>query len=125
MPRVNHARIAAKDQLTISVDVTNSGSVAGDEVVQLYLTHEGITGAPRCALRGFQRIHLDRGQTKTVSFRLHDRDLDVVDPAGKHQIPAGTVTAWLGGGQPTERSATKTPGAQTKFTISDAATLPD
>src|SRR5262249_30396000 len=81
-PKVSRSRISANDPITISVDVTNSGTVASDEVVQLYLTHAGVTGAPLRALRGFQRIHLNRGQTKTVTFQLHDRDLDVVDPAG-------------------------------------------
>jgi beta-glucosidase len=125
-PRVNHAKIEAKDTVTASVDVTNTGAVVGDEVVQVYLTHQGVTGAPIRALRGFQRIHLDRGQTKTVSFQLHDRDLDVVDPSGKHQIAAGTVSVWLGGGQPaTQSGAAKSAGAQTQFTITSAAILPD
>src|SRR4029077_17394151 len=74
--KVNRGKISAKDAVTVSVDVTNSGPEAGDEVVQLYATHEGVAGAPLRALRGFQRIHLDRGQTKTVTFQLHDRDFD-------------------------------------------------
>ena len=56
--------------MSISVDVVNTGALAGDEVVQLYLTHEGIAGAPLRALRGFQRVHLDRGQKKMVTFTL-------------------------------------------------------
>jgi beta-glucosidase len=124
--KVNRGKISAKDAVTVSVDVTNSGAVAGDEVVQLYLTHEGVAGAPLRALHGFQRVHLDRGQTKTVTFQLRDRDYDVVDPAGKHQIPTGTVTAWLGGGQPgVQVGPTKSAGAQTQFKITSTTTLPD
>jgi beta-glucosidase len=98
----------------------------GDEVVQLYLTHPGITGAPVRALKGFQRIHLDRGEKKTVSFVLRDRDLSIVDEAGKHRIVPGNVAVWIGGGQPTARPGLPKPaGAQTQFTITSEATLPD
>jgi beta-glucosidase len=125
-PRVDHAKISAKQQVTLFVDVTNSGSMPGDEVVQLYLTHPGITGAPVRALKGFQRIHLDRGEKKTVSFVLRDRDLSIVDEAGKHRIVPGNVAVWIGGGQPTARPGLPKPaGAQTQFTITSEATLPD
>jgi beta-glucosidase len=74
--------------------------MAGDEVVELYLTHAGFAGAPLRALQGFQRIHLDRGEKKTVSFTLRDRDLSVVDQAGKRRIVPGKVEVWIGSGQP-------------------------
>ena len=100
--------------------------MAGDEVVQLYLTHSGVTGAPLRALKGFQRIHLDRGQKKTVSFRLRERELSVVDEAGKHHILPGKVDVWIGGGQPVGRAGLpKTAGARTQFTIVHEAALPD
>jgi beta-glucosidase len=55
----------------ISVEVTNTGSRAGDEVVQLYVSHEGSHVArPMEALKGFERIHLDAGQTETVTLPL-------------------------------------------------------
>ena len=125
-PRVDNANVAADGAVTVSVDVVNSGAVAGDEVVQLYLTHPGVAGAPLRALQGFQRVHLARGQRKTVSFKLHDRDLSIVDETGKHRIVLGKVEVWVGGGQPTMRSGLpKTAGAQTEFTITSEATLPD
>jgi beta-glucosidase len=77
-------------------------------------------------LKGFQRVHLDRGEKKTISFTLRDRDLSVVDETGKHRILPGKVEAWIGGGQPVGRSSLpKTAGAQTQFTILDESTLPD
>jgi beta-glucosidase len=125
-PRVNHAKASAKDAVTISVDVVNTGAQAGDEVVQLYLTHKGVAGAPFRALRGFQRVHLDRGQKKTVSFSLRDRDLSIVDETGKHRIVPGTVSVWIGGGQPGGRSGLpETAGGLTEFAITSDATLPD
>ncbi len=125
-PRVDHARVSAKDAVTVSVDVANTGAQAGDEVVQLYFTHKGVAGAPLRALRGFQRVHLDRGEKKTVSFSLRDRDLSIVDEAGKRRIVPGTVTVWIGGGQPVRRSGLpETAGGRTQFVITSDATLPD
>jgi beta-glucosidase len=69
---VDREQIAVDETVTISADMTNTGSMPGDEVVQLYMTHEGIKSAALHELRGFQRIHLNRGKTKTVAFTLHD-----------------------------------------------------
>jgi beta-glucosidase len=120
-PRVDRTAIAAGEAVTVSVAVTNKGKMAGDEVVELYLTHDGITGAPLRELRGFKRIHIESGQSQTVAFTLADRDLSIVDEAGHRTIAPGTVKVWIGGGQP----APKTAGARTQFTISGAANLPD
>jgi len=54
----------------VSVDVTNTGSRVGDEVVQLYLKFPNTPGAPMRALRGFQRIHLAAGASQKVHFDL-------------------------------------------------------
>jgi len=124
--RVDHAKVAANGAVTVSVDVANTGGMAGDEVVQLYLTHPGVPGTPIRALKGFQRVHLDRGQHRTVSFTLRDRDLSVVNEAGKHTVVPGKVDVWIGGGQPSVRSGLpKTSGIATQFTITNGATLPD
>jgi beta-glucosidase len=123
---VSKPNVAATDNVTISVDVANSGAVAGDEVVQLYLTQAGTRGAPLRALQGFQRIHLNRGEKKTVQFTLHDRDLSLVDESGKHRIVPGQVAVWLGGGQPVNRPGlSPSPGVKTQFAITSSATLPD
>ena len=123
---VSKPNVAATDNVTISVDVTNSGAVAGDEVVQLYLTQAGIRGAPLRALKGFQRIHLNQGEKKTVEFTLHDRELSVVDDSGKHRIIPGQVAVWVGGGQPVSRPGLSPPqGVKTQFAITSSATLPD
>jgi beta-glucosidase len=123
---VSKTNVAATDTVTISVDVTNSGAVAGDEVVQLYLTQAGIRGAPLRALNGFQRIHLNQGEKRTVEFTLHDRELSIVDDGGKHRIIPGQVAVWVGGGQPVSRPGLSLPqGVKTQFAISSSATLPD
>ncbi len=85
-PKVDQTSIAADGAVAISALVTNSGEKAGDEVAQLYLTHEGVDGAASRELRGFERIHLAPGESKTVKFTLKDRDLSVVTPAGDRKI---------------------------------------
>jgi len=125
-PHVDREKISANNAVTISVDVTNTGSMAGDEVVQLYVKHAGLAGAPLRALKGFQRLHFERGEKKTVKFVLRDRDLSIVDESGKHRIVPGKVEAWVGGGQPIgTASAAKPSGASAQFTITSEATLPD
>ena len=86
--------------MKISVEVTNTGAMAGDEVVQLYLTHPGVAGAPIARDEGISARASRTGEKKTVSFTLSNRDLSIVDPDGKHRVVAGTVEAWIGGGQP-------------------------
>jgi len=123
--RTNAPRIPATGTLTVSVDVTNTGAMASDEVVQLYLSHLGVPAAPRRTLQGFQRIHLNPGEQKTVHFTLRDRALSSVDAAGQRKILPGKIALWLGGGQPSSRAATASPGARTEFEVTDAALLPD
>jgi beta-glucosidase len=125
-PHADNAEVSATGTVTISVDVANKGVMAGDEVVELYLSHPGAAGAPLRALEGFHRIHLERGQQQTVSFALRDRDLGIVDPEGKHRIVPGAVKVWIGGGQPAVRQGLpQTAGVETQFNITSAATLPD
>ena len=125
-PQVKKAATLTSQEVTISVDVANAGAVGGDEVVQLYLTHPSVGGAPLRALEGFQRVHLRPAEKKTVSFALRDRDLSIVDEAGKHRIVPGTVEVWVGGGQPTVREGLPpSSGIKTQFEITEAATLPD
>src|SRR5213594_560201 len=122
--KVSQAQAAADGAVTASVRVSNASSVPGDEVVQLYLAHPGVEGAPIRALAGFQRIHLDASASKTVEFTLHDRDLSVVDEAGARRIVPGTVDVWIGGGQPVAGPGQpQTTGVRTAFTITSGATL--
>ena len=112
--------------ISVSAEVSNTGAMAGDEVVQLYLTHTGVAGAALRSLQGFQHAHLDPGQTKTVTFKLAKRQLSIVDGEGTRRIVHGTVRVWIGGGQPVSRAGLpKTTGAETRFTIADSSTLPE
>ena len=111
---------------TISVDVTNSGSIAGDEVVQLYLSHPSVDGAPIRALAGFQRVHLEPGKQTTVTFQPTQREWSLVDADGKRRLVPGAVTVWVGGGQPVAISGLPSAaGLQASLNITSSATLPD
>lgn len=86
--------------LKVSVDVTNSGSRDGDEVVQLYFSHpEAGVPVPIRQLGGFQRIHLRAGQTKTVSFKLTRDQLRAYNDEGRPFLPKGRFSVHVGGGQ--------------------------
>ena len=92
--------VNAGDPVNAAVTVTNSGKVAGDEVVQVYLQFPGLPGAPLKALRGFKRIHLDAGESQTVRFELKDRGLGMVTDVGVPIIAGGKYKITIGGGQP-------------------------
>jgi beta-glucosidase len=94
------AAIDAGSPLNASVKVTNTGTVPGDEVVQLYLEFPDVPGAPLRALRGFRRVHLDPGHSELVWFHLTRRDLSLVTEAGDRIVPQGRFTVSVGGGQP-------------------------
>ena len=82
----------------VAVQVQNTGSRAGEEVVQLYVKVPG--AAPIHSLEGFQRVALRAGEKRTVQFNLAPRQLARVETNGKRTAVAGNYTIWVGGGQP-------------------------
>ena len=92
--------IRAGDPLTAEVTVTNTGTREGDEVIQVYLSFPNVPGAPRRALRGFERVHLKPGESQKVRFEIKGRDLSMVSEAGEPIIPEGKYLVSIGGGQP-------------------------
>ena len=113
--------VDANQPVDASVTVTNTGKVAGDEVVQLYLKFPDVAGAPRIALRGFQRVHLNPGEARQVHFELKTRDLGMVTEIGQPIIAKGEYTVSIGGGQPD----TGAPDATGHFQIDDQIALPE
>jgi len=74
--RLSTLRMTPSDTLTVSVEVTNAGARAGDEVVQLYVQDRvAAVTRPVKELRGFERVRLAPGETRTVAFRLTVDDL--------------------------------------------------
>jgi beta-glucosidase len=122
--KITPEQAGAGTAVTASVHVTNPGSVPGDEVVELYLSHPGIDGAPIRSLAGFQRIHLAASGSQTVTFTLDDRDLSTVDDKGVRRVVPGPVEVWIGGGQPISGPGQPpTKGVSAKFTITSGSTL--
>lgn len=78
--------------------VKNTGQKDGEEVVQLYLTHENNQALK--ALKGFQRISLKAGESKEVIFELSPEDLSVTNENGETILPTGKIKVSIGGGQP-------------------------
>jgi beta-glucosidase len=117
--------LVATDDVTASVDVKNAGKMAGDEVVQIYLTHPGVNGAPVRALAGFQRVHVEAGATQHVQIKIPNRELSVVSAEGTRKIVAGEVSVWIGGGQPMNRQGSpKVAGMPGSIKITGEAVLP-
>ncbi len=113
--------VAAGQPMTSDVTVTNTGALAGDEVAQLYLAFPQTPGAPRLALRSFQRVHLAAGESQTLHFNLRPRDLSMVSEAGEPIIAGGAYTVSVGGGQPN----TAAPTVTGHFEIAGTTQLPE
>jgi beta-glucosidase len=87
--------------ITVGATVTNTGSRDGEEVVQLYISYAGSGGKSAIrALKGFTRIALKRGESRTVRFTLSADDLAMVNERGESYWPAGKLKVSIGGGQP-------------------------
>lgn len=97
--RPSDPRIAVGDQLKVSVDVTNTGPRAGDEVVQLYIhQRHGTSARPVKELKGFQRITLAPGETRTVTFPLTPDHLRYWSSATRDWVQdATTFDVFVGG----------------------------
>jgi beta-glucosidase len=109
----------AGEDLTVEADVTNSGKLAGDEVVELYLTPPASALAPSHELEGFERIHVEAGATQHVSFTLHPRQLSLVDAEGNRSVQPGNYSVFVGGSQPEPGS-----GVAGSFSIHGSLPLP-
>jgi beta-glucosidase len=96
---VVHAPVAgSKDDIQVSVDVTNTGSVEGDEVAQLYMREDvGSVETPDRSLKGFSRIHLKPQETHTVVFHVPQQQLAVWSVEGTWSVEPGSYTVWTGG----------------------------
>ena len=89
----------AGQRVTVSADIQNTGSRAGDEVVQLYLTDD-VSGVwmPKKQLKGFRRISLEPGETKTVTFILTPEEMNYFDEStDSYEVEPGTFTVRIGG----------------------------
>jgi len=81
----------------VTVNVTNTGTVAGDEVAQLYVREDvSSVETPERALKGFSRITLQPGETKPVAFEVPQDELAVWNAEKKWVVEPGAYTVWVG-----------------------------
>jgi beta-glucosidase len=95
--RLSSGSVSRHGRITATVDVANTGSRAGDDVVQLYL-HDPVASLsqPVRRLRGFQRVTLQPGQKRTVSFTLDASDWGFYDNQGRFVIEPGEIDVYAG-----------------------------
>lgn len=120
--KLSKQKLRAGETLTVESDVKNTGSIAGDEVAELYVLPPQTPIAPRLALAGFERLHLDAGESKHVTFHLNPRTLSQVDAKGNRAVVPGQYRIALGGSQPDGDAAA---GVQTEdFSITGSQQIP-
>lgn len=90
----------AGDSLSVEADVSNTGTLAGAEVAELYLAPPKTGVSPNLALAGFERVHLNAGETRHLTFHLSPRTLSQVDDKGIRAVMPGQYRISVGGSQP-------------------------
>ncbi len=96
--KLNSASLKGNQKLTASIEITNSGKYDGAEVVQLYIRDlVGSITRPVKELKGFQKIHLKAGETKTVTFNITPEDLRFYNYDLKYDWEPGEFVIMIGG----------------------------
>ncbi|HKW02336.1 MAG TPA: glycoside hydrolase family 3 N-terminal domain-containing protein [Vicinamibacterales bacterium] len=106
-PIVTPAAIPADGRATVSVDVSNTGSRWGDEVVQLYI-HDLVSSVTRpvLELRGFKRVSLEPGTRRTVTFTLGPDELSLIDRSMRRVVEPGQFEIFVGSSSVALKKAT-------------------
>lgn len=106
--KLDKNEIKPGETATVTVDVTNTGGVKGDEVVQLYLRDDvsSVTTYEKM-LRGFERISLEPGETKTIEFPLTPADLSLYNINNEFVVEPGSFTVMVGSSSENIKISTK------------------
>jgi beta-glucosidase len=95
--KIENDKVEIPGTIKVSADVTNTGKMAGHEVVQLYIRDlVGSVTRPVKELKGFERIYLKAGETKSVPFDLSTSDLKFYDINMKNKVEPGDFNVWVG-----------------------------
>ena len=95
--KLSKSVIKEDETVTVSCKITNTGNLAGDEVVQLYIRDELASLArPVMELKSFERIHLKPGESKTVSFEITPEALQMYDINMKKVVEPGDFRIMIG-----------------------------
>ncbi len=95
--KLKETKITSSGSTTVSIDVTNTGAMKADEVVQLYI-RDNVSSVTRPVkeLRGFERITLNAGETKTITFTIDKSSLAFYDINMKFTVEPGTFKIMIG-----------------------------
>lgn len=96
-PKLDQPQIQKGGATTASIEVTNTGSVAGEEVVQMYIRDDfASVGRYHKLLKGFERVSLAPGETKTVRFELNPENLFIYNQKMEKTVEPGSFTIFIG-----------------------------
>ena len=100
------ATLNAGNGATISVRVTNTGAMDGEEVVQLYVSPStaGKGKDPIRELKGFQRVFLKKGESRTITFTLKPENMAMINEHGTPEYYVGRIMLSIGGCQPNDQT---------------------
>lgn len=102
--KISSDKIKFNEKVKVSVDVTNTGNYDGKEVVQLYVRDlVGSVTRPVKELKGFEKIELKKGETKSVSFEISSDDLKFYTLEMKNEAEAGRFDVFIGGNSNTDK----------------------
>lgn len=102
---LSKASAGPAESIKASVTVTNTGAIAADEVVQLYITAlNAPVETPQYALKDFQRITLKAGESRVVVFNVGPKTLEIVGEDGAREVAKGDYEIAIGGSVPSQRS---------------------
>jgi beta-glucosidase len=103
--RLSADKLISSESIDVMADVKNTGKIEGQEVVQLYITDtEASEITPICALKGFKRLSLSPGETKSVKFTITSDMLELVTENGEIILEPGQFKISIGGASPSPRS---------------------
>jgi len=105
--KLNKNKISKNGTLNASVEITNTGNRSGEEVVQLYIRDlVGSITRPIKELKGFQKISLQKGETKTITFTISKDALQFYTVNKIFEVEAGDFEVWIGGDSVTNLKTT-------------------
>ncbi|HMQ06035.1 MAG TPA: glycoside hydrolase family 3 N-terminal domain-containing protein [Saprospiraceae bacterium] len=102
---ISNLTMSMEEELKLDFSLVNTGAVAGDEVVQLYVTAlDSKVDSPQFDLKSFSRVPLSPGESKKVQFTIGKKELEVVNNEGERVVYPGKYKIYVGGSLPSERS---------------------
>ena len=103
--KISSNSIKKGSDVQIEASIKNEGKYSGDEVVQLYIKRDiPQINTPIYALKGFKRVHINKGDSLNVHFTVSPEMMSIVNNDGKTVLESGKVKIFIGGSLPDERS---------------------